>query len=231
MKINWRLNGYVLVLLGWIILVTSFSCNLLFPLLPQTFFFVNIFFGVYLVGTITNIVALVLLFIAQKKDSKRFVPFIILDLIALLLIALMLVISFFIPQLNTTREKSRESSMKSSVQSLRATAEIYYSKHNTYGVGISCDEGENTFASVDAESLMKSIKFRTAQYTPNFCYDSQRQGLIINEISCKTNDDTYVMWVSYKGIGNLGLEDKIFCIDSSGFSGNITKVPMGKGCN
>lgn len=238
MKKNYRIIGYFLILLGIPFFVFSgyagSGCDLFFPSLPQNLSFINIFFNALSrspLWVVFELVGMVFVYVGQKRQTEKKTIYVVLDFLAVLLFSMVIMLGLFLTGAMSVREPSAEHVLLVNMLSLRAQAEIYNDEKGTYGTGNSCNEGDSLFTDLNVSSAIQAIEsLRATNNQGNFCYVKKRTR--IDTVSCLANDSNYIMWASYKEINKEKyiLENKIFCIDSSGFGGFVENVPTSGRC-
>jgi prepilin-type N-terminal cleavage/methylation domain-containing protein len=119
--------------------------------------------------------------------------------------------------LNTARNKGKDASAKTSLNSIRTTAEVYY-----YGSGAS-----NYMTTPASSGVASQDSAAATAGTLNVCIDASIIKLAAaakvqtgNAVNCivGTNGTTYVVWSRLNG----QTAPANYCVDSSGFAGDLS---------
>ncbi len=165
-----------------------------------------------------------------KKSNKKTIPnlvsgFTLIEL--LVVISLMALLSFIVlASLDNAREQGRDAQMQSLFASLRAKAEQYYSKYNTFGdVGgyNLCNSRIDGFLSPVGNNvgLIEQISdFSDSIYN----LESETNGAY-DHVSCHAKDDAWVVEAPLSD--SKGTVPHMYCVDSTGYT--TTKFSVLKG--
>jgi prepilin-type N-terminal cleavage/methylation domain-containing protein len=166
----------------------------------------------------------ILVIIIKMKKNKGFTLIELLVVIAIIGILASVVLA----SLNTARNKGKDASAKSSISSIRAAAELYYN-----GAGL--NNYMTTPAAGGATSVDSGLTTATVS-TVNVCQDSEVVKLAkaaklqtSQPVNCVvgTNGQSYVLYGQLNG----QVSPANFCVDSSGFSGELAAAPAAIAAN
>ena len=150
------------------------------------------------------------------KDKRGFTLIELLVVIAIIGILSSVVLA----SLNTARNKGKDASAQSSLNSIRASAELYYNGN-----------GENNYMTTPAAAGVASQDSAAATAgTTNVCIDADVIKLAAaaktqtaSAVNCVvgTNGGTYVVYSKLNG----QTAPANYCVDGSGFAGSLTVAP------
>lgn len=105
--------------------------------------------------------------------------------------------SIILVSLNSSRDRARNASAKTSMSNIRGRAQVFYDTYNAY------DNGIDDMCSTDTEI----VKLRGAA-------ESQTG----NVSTCNSNSTNYAVWIRLRSSSNY------FCVDSAGISSDIGPI-------
>ena len=140
-----------------------------------------------------------------KNSNKGFTLIELLVVIAIIGILSAVVLA----SLNTARNKGKDASAKGSLSSLRASAEIYYANINSYGPAGAAVTTAGVCGDSDVTKLMSAAQTQTG-----------------NAAVCTHNATAGAAATSYT-VYDLLTNTQYFCLDSTGFAGEIANLTSG----
>jgi len=123
--------------------------------------------------------------------------------------------TFAVTRLNPLRNKAKDTSIKISLAALRSVAEINYDTKQTYEY-ICDDQTLTEKTDSDAEIQVSDIRAKIVKQSPE------------GAITCKATSSTYSVYVPLL-FDNAGGK-KVFCVDSNGYSDELTVAPTTDTC-
>lgn len=145
-----------------------------------------------------------------KGVTKTVVTFEILGLILLIVIVCLVVLASF----NSTRIKGPNSHVMSLLSQLRAEAEIYYVRTGTY----------SGLCLTDQNYITVQEEIQTTIFDHGLLCSK-----LTGEFNCMDSDQAYAVSTKLQSIeANAG--QKYFCVDSTGFAGEVDKPITKTGC-
>lgn len=146
----------------------------------------------------------------NKHSQKGFTLIELLVVIAIIGILSSVVLA----SLNTARQKGREVAFKAEMDSFKKAAELFYDDYGMYtGLHDNSAPIATTTADVSAQGILASLELKTS--------DGSIHGLV--------SDNAYALYGRMPGsaVDSNAVED-IWCIDSTGKSGNPNSVASGE---
>ncbi len=122
--------------------------------------------------------------------------------------------SIVLVSLNSARLKGRDASAKGSLSSMRATAEIYYDTHNSYGAagGAVLTGGTSAASSLSVANATDICEYQEIARLAD-AVNNQTQNAVVCDVTAAPAGFTVYAQLN---------DERYYCIDSVGFSGNIT---------